>query len=138
MQKLRSTSKPTRERHIAANIAVGALASLIIAVLLLMILSAFTSSGKIPENMMGYGVVICVFLSSALGARFAVRRAADKKLMTGICQGLFMFLVVFAVGRAAFADARLGSTTLGILIAALAGGSLGGYPAKKRRKNVRR
>jgi putative membrane protein (TIGR04086 family) len=120
------------------NIAVGALVSMLITVLLLMILSAFTSFGKVPENMMGYGVVICVFLSSALGARFTVRRAADKKLLIGFCQGLFLFLFVFAVGRAAFADAKLGLTTLGIMIAALLGGILGSYPGKKRRKKVRR
>jgi putative membrane protein (TIGR04086 family) len=138
MQNLRTRSKSARERHIAVNIAVGALASLIFVLLLLMILSAFTSSGKIPENMMGLGVVICVFLSSVIGARFAISRAADKRILIGFCQSVLLFVVVFAVGRAVFADARLGAVTLYILIAAMAGGILGGYSGRKSRKKSRR
>jgi putative membrane protein (TIGR04086 family) len=135
MQKPRqSKSKPVQNRSFLANILFGGLFSLLLALFLLMPISAFTSTGKIPESMMGLAVILCVFISSILGSRIAIRRAAEKKFLIGICQGVLLFLVVFAVGRAVSAEAALSKTTFGILIAALSGGALGGYTTSKRRK----
>lgn len=134
----KSKSKTTAERHILVNIAIGSGSSLIITLLLLMILAAFTSSGKIPESFMGPVVAICCFVAAVIGTRMAIRKAPEKRLFIGCAQGAFMFVLVFAIGRATSAYASIGTITLAILAASLGGGLLGALGGRKRRRTVRR
>ncbi len=131
-------SKPTGERHIVINIAIGSCISLILVIALLMIFAAFTSSGKIPENLMGAVVAVCCFIAAIIGSRVVVRRAPEKKMIIGAAQGAFMFVLVFAIGRAASAYAAIGTITLATLVASVVGGLLGGCGGRKRRRSVRR
>ena len=134
----KTKSRNTKERHILANIAIGSLSSLIMVLVLLMILAAFTSGGSIPESFMGAVVLACCFISAFVGARIAISRTSDKKLLIGAGEGAFTFVLVFAIGRAASANATTGPITLCIFIALLAGGVIGGYLGREKRKSNRR
>jgi putative membrane protein (TIGR04086 family) len=103
-----------------------------------MIFAIFTSSGKIPENLMGAVVAICCFVAAAVGSRLVIRRVQEKKMIVGAAQGAFMFVLVFAIGRAASADAAIGTITLATLAASVAGGLLGGCGGRKRKRRIRR
>lgn len=134
----KSRSKTAGERHVAVNIAIGSGISLLLVLVLLMISAIFTSSGTIPENLMGAVVAISCFLAAVAGSRIVTGKVQDKKLIIGAAQGAFLFVLIFAIGRAASADAAFGSITLATLAASVAGGVLGGFGGRKRRRSVRR
>lgn len=120
----REETRGTQLAGTAASILIGAAMALGICCLLLLAAAAGISTGKIPENAMGTAVIACCALSAVVGGAFAVGRGDGPPILIGLLTGATLCLLLLAVGWAAFTGLSFGSESIGVLVAALAGGTL--------------
>lgn len=121
----------------ALNAAVGGASGLITALLLLAALALLTSSGKLPENLMGEGTVLACALGAILGALTASMRQRGRRLLTGLASGGAMFLMTLILSALGENGIGFGALTPAIFAAAVLGGAAGGMlcaaPGKRKR-----
>lgn len=121
----------SEEKRIAPNVflntGVGGLTSFLSAMIFLLIIAVFTSMGKIPEKYMREVTVLACALGSILGSYTASVRQKGKALITGLGSGGVMFVLTILLSALSKSKALMGQLTPAILIAALAGGALGGF-----------
>lgn len=138
MRKNEDTRK-NNSLSIGVNVILGSVVGLLIAMILLLVLSIFISSGRIPESIMEQLVIGCVFLGSFIGSATAIKKHGGRSLIVGTAVGIVFFLLTLVFGAFSSSDTMIGAMTLSVLIAALAGGVFAGVldARRKPRKKIR-
>jgi len=116
-----------------AKAGMGALFGLGLTFVLLFAASFLVVSGRLPENWMGAVTVLTLFLSSFLGAFYAIRRSRSRALFVGLSEGAILYAITFIGGVFAEVPSLLGALSPFLFLAALSGGALAGFLRLSRR-----
>jgi putative membrane protein (TIGR04086 family) len=107
-------------------ITLGALVSMAVMLILFTLFAVLTSKGILPEKYISAEALIISFIASLIGARNAMKRAAEKKFIFALGTSASLYLFFFAVGRAISGEASVNSFTLKLLLAIVCGGAAAG------------
>ena len=134
MQRIKE--KKPEPLDFAANAGLGALLALGLTFLLLFLASLFVVSGRLPEGWMAAVTVLALFLSSLLGALFAIRRSRSRALFVGLSEGMILYAITFIGGVFAEVPTFLGALSPHLFAAAILGGVAAGllHVRPKKRK----
>lgn len=129
----RSDSAEPGFKRCAVSVLVGSLAGYAGCLVLLLPVTAAILSGLLDEGLAGVLLVAAVFIGAAIGSVFTARKAKARMIPLGAIAGLTMFLWLFITGL--FLSERFAPTEngIGLLLAAIAGGLLGGRIASSGR-----
>lgn len=119
------------------GVILGAVVGLIICMVVLLIASFLFAGGYLPETMMKQAVFLAALLGSFFGSLTAVKSVRRRALITGLFCSVAMYLFVLLVGIIFGSDLGGAGKGIGLIIAVLAGGAVGGIVGsggKKRRK----
>jgi len=118
----------------AVNAGIGALIALGFAIFILFIASLFVVSGRLPEGWMGMTTVLVLFVSSLLGALYAIRRNRARALFVGVSQGAMLYAITFLGGFLVGTPTLLGQWRPLLFIAAILGGVAAGLLSMRPKK----
>lgn len=126
--------KKVKKNNPIANILKGSLIGMASSIIILGIVAAFISAGKLSESLMQEMTVAACFMGSLIGTVVLVKRTKTKVLLTGVGVGFVMFLVTLLIG-ALDESSSIGGLTFAILISMMTGGVLGSiFGATKKKK----
>jgi len=118
----------------AASAGMGALVALGLTFLLLFAASLLLVSGRLPEGWMAAVTVFALFVSSLVGALFAIRKRRSRALVVGLCEGAILYAFTFIGGVFAETPGFLGELSLFLFLAAIAGGAAAGFIGVRPRR----
>ncbi len=127
------TQKPTgRAASIPGGLAIGALISLTVTILMAMILAKLIQSQTIAQEQVGYGVMALLFTSSFLGAAAAQGKVKHRRLLVCMLTGAVYFLILMSITALFFGGqySAVGVTALLVMGAAGCAALLCANPGK--------
>lgn len=124
-------------RHVAAGAFIGAVVTLVLSALLVMFLALPVASGTIGEGAERSVVVVCAFLSAAVGALSARIRNRGAALLSGAGAAVIAVLVRLTVGLLADGLHAFDGADTAVCLAILCGGIAAGAVSVKRRRRRR-
>ena len=136
MQRMKE--KKAEPLDFAASAGMGALFALGLTFLFLFAASLFVVSGRLPEGWMAAVTVLALFLSSLLGALFAIRRSRSRALFVGLSEGVMLYALTFIGGVFAEVPRFFGGLSPFLFLAAVLGGVAAGFIRPRRRGSGRR
>lgn len=132
-----------KKRNTASSIPAGLGIGLLISIVITLVGSAITAylihSENIPQEGMGYGVIITLLLSTVAGAWVAVSRIQRQRLQMCMISGLCYYLTLLAMTALFFGGQYSG---MGITALVVLGGCgtviiLGAGGGKRRKKSTK-
>lgn len=133
-KRTKEGEKNTASVSLANNAAIGALCALVLCFVFLFVASWLLVRGTLPEDAMGGTTIAILFVSSFLGASYAMLRHKGKNLIVGLLQGGILYALTFVIGAFADRASLLGELSPMLFAAALLGGALASFMPKKRKK----
>jgi len=130
----KTKEKKTEPLGLATNAGIGALFALVFTFLLLFVSSFLVVSGRLPAGWMGEITVAALFLSSLVGALFAIRRNRSRALFVGLAEGAILYVLTFIGGVFAETPSFFGGISIFLFLAAILGGAVAGLFAVRPKK----
>lgn len=129
--------KKVKKNNPIANILKGSLIGMASSIIILGIVAALITAGRLSESFMQEMTVAACFIGSLIGTVVLVKRTKTRVLLTGVGVGFVMFLVTLLIG-ALDENSSVGSLTFAIFISMMTGGVLGSIfgATKKKKKRV--
>lgn len=118
----------------AVNAVLGSIVGLIVCLVLVAIFSIVIASGKISSGMMNIIAIAAFFVGSVIGAAWAMKKQKSKALLTGVAEGVILFLITIVVGAFMPGATLIGAATAPMAIAAIAGGVVSSFLLARRKK----
>ena len=100
----------------------GAAVSLLMTLMGIAVCAAMISAEMIGPSMGEYGVIAILLIASLIGAKTAIGKVEEKRLITGVSTGCVYLLILFAMTALFFGGqyGRVGETALVVLSGAVA------------------
>ena len=120
--------KPTgRAMSIPGGLAVGILFSMAVTLVLTAVLAKLVETETVPQEKIGYGVMVILVLSAFIGAMTAFSRIKRQRLMVCGLSGVIYFGVLMSITALFFGGqySAVGVTALLILLGSAAAALLG-------------
>jgi len=117
----------------------GALATVIVLVLLLACAAAI-SSGMLAEELELHVTIAACVVGGFCGGELAKKRWGCKPLLAGLSAGAVFFLILLTVSLVGFGGADISGSGLGVMAGCLCGGAIAGLLSRgggKRKKKRR-
>lgn len=124
-------------KRVLAGAALGAAVTLALSALAVMFLALPVASGVIGEGSERAVVVVCAFLSAAVGALIARIRNKGAALISGAGAALIAVLLRVVIGLCLEGVHALDSADTAVCLAMMCGGMISGAVTMKRRRRHR-
>ncbi|MGI6578386.1 MAG: TIGR04086 family membrane protein [Eubacteriales bacterium] len=108
------------------SVLIGSLMALLICLLLLLPVSALILAGALDEGLSGIVLIVVVVVSSLIGGIISARRAGGRSLLVGLAEGVLLIIWFGVIGLLFFDRFIPKENGLGLLLASVAGGVIGG------------
>lgn len=118
-------SEPGFKRH-AISVLFGSLAGFALGLILLLPISALILGGILDESISGILTVLVVFSGALFGGILAAKKAKTGTTVTGLVSGILLFLWLCVAGLLLYERFVPNEKGLGLFLASVAGGLLGG------------
>lgn len=118
-------AEPGFKRY-AVAVLIGSLAGIMLSLVLLLPISAIVLAGIVDEGLSVILLILTVLAGSLFGGILAARRLKSKAIPIGLVTGIVMFLWLCVIGLLFYDRFLPTENGLGLLLASVAGGLLGG------------
>ena len=105
----------------------GSCFGVLLSAAILALFAALISGGGVSEESIGTVALCAAVIGSLFGGYRASKRVGGRAILTGACEGLIFFLLLYLIGAAAFMRIRPGQDILLTFAGAAGGGILGGF-----------
>lgn len=131
---MKKVNKNGQDNSIIINVLLGALIGILISITCAALLATLVSTDRLSEDIMGYGGMIIIILSSYVGALVARSRSKEKYLLMTIMSGSTYFLILLSITALFFKGQYTGVTVTALCVAAASlCAAMTGFQRRKRK-----
>ena len=124
--------------NLTIRIFLGALLSLGVAVVFLLLGAAAISNGYLGAGMTSGLTAAACIVGTVIGGGMTCRQLRSHRLIAGVGTGVVCFMMILLCGLVIYGGSVLGVQVLLELISCICGGAISGLPGKKRKKRGKR